>query len=90
MGKFGGASMRILVHDRLKLFVGFGGALLGGGVAGKIRLGGSAGRPQWRIQHADGLVQQGAGFLVLLVQVVPAANSQRQYDGQNQASDDEL
>jgi hypothetical protein len=68
--------MRILVDDVLKLLVRGRCALFRAGKTWLVRLWRHVGRPHWRIQRAHRLAELQAGFLVLLIQVVPRAKAE--------------
>jgi len=80
MRHIAGAGVRIFIHNRLKLFLGCVGALLGGGERRKIWLRWSAHGPQLRILGAHRLRQFQAGLFILRAQVVPSPNHGGQHD----------
>ena len=66
MGHVGGAGVRILVDDSLKLVsVAVLSALFGGSEAGEVRLRGGSSGAQLRVHGANGLREFEAGFFVL-------------------------
>src|SRR5262249_39686863 len=67
--------MRILIHDRLKLLVRFGGTLLNRREGREIGLRRHSGGTHLRAHGAYGFAELDTSLLVLLLEVVPAAES---------------